>query len=172
MKTRMRVRQWRLPSLKTNTTRVPSPKNWVWLKIKLEGRTAGFGPCFHLPGFHFGTGFLSHSQLQTSSPSPKNQPASNSEEALVLAPVNGLMQAPKKQHSMRATVGKAAILETEQMHIHIVDLSPRINGLSKRRVFLSSSLKTMTCPCVLVSVCACVSECVCVCVSEFVCVCL
>ena len=21
---------------------------------------AGFGPCFHLPGFHFGTGFLSH----------------------------------------------------------------------------------------------------------------
>ena len=24
---------------------------------------AGFGPCFHLPGFHFGTGFLSHSQL-------------------------------------------------------------------------------------------------------------
>ena len=24
---------------------------------------AGFGPCFHLPGFHFGTGFLSHSHL-------------------------------------------------------------------------------------------------------------
>ena len=23
---------------------------------------AGFGPCFHLPGFHFGTGLLSHSQ--------------------------------------------------------------------------------------------------------------
>ena len=34
---------------------------WVWLKIKQEGQTAGFGPCFHLPGFHFGTGFLSHS---------------------------------------------------------------------------------------------------------------
>ena len=24
---------------------------------------AGFGPCFHLPGFHFGTGFLSHSHM-------------------------------------------------------------------------------------------------------------
>ena len=24
---------------------------------------AGFGPCFHLPGFHFGTGFLSHSHF-------------------------------------------------------------------------------------------------------------
>ena len=24
---------------------------------------AGFGSCFHLPGFHFGTGFLSHSQM-------------------------------------------------------------------------------------------------------------
>ena len=24
---------------------------------------AGFCPCFHLPGFHLGTGFLSHSQL-------------------------------------------------------------------------------------------------------------
>ena len=23
---------------------------------------AGFGPCFHLPGFHFGTVFLTHSQ--------------------------------------------------------------------------------------------------------------
>ena len=36
---------------------------WVWLKSKQEGPTAGFGPCFHLPGFHFGTGFLSHSQM-------------------------------------------------------------------------------------------------------------
>ena len=24
---------------------------WVWLKIKQEGQTAGFRPCFHLPGF-------------------------------------------------------------------------------------------------------------------------
>ena len=24
---------------------------------------AGFGPCFHLPGFHFATGFLSHSHV-------------------------------------------------------------------------------------------------------------
>ena len=33
---------------------------WVWLKIK------GFGPFFHLPGFHFyfGTGFLSHSHMK------------------------------------------------------------------------------------------------------------
>ena len=36
---------------------------WVWLKIKQEGQTAGFGPCFHLPGFHFGTGLLSHRQM-------------------------------------------------------------------------------------------------------------
>ena len=26
-------------------------------------RYAGFGPCFHLPGFHFGTGCLSHSHI-------------------------------------------------------------------------------------------------------------
>ena len=38
--------------------------SWVWLKIKQGGQTAGFGPCFHLPGFHFGTGFLSHGQLE------------------------------------------------------------------------------------------------------------
>ena len=25
---------------------------------------AGFGSCFHLPGFHFGTGFLSHSHIR------------------------------------------------------------------------------------------------------------
>ena len=37
---------------------------WVWLKIKREGQTVGFGPCFHLlPGFHFGTGCLNHSHL-------------------------------------------------------------------------------------------------------------
>ena len=28
-----------------------------------RSRCADFGPCFHLPGFHFGTGFLSHSQM-------------------------------------------------------------------------------------------------------------
>ena len=27
---------------------------------------AGFGPCFHLPGFQFGTGFLSHIQISLS----------------------------------------------------------------------------------------------------------
>ena len=39
----------------------PAPRltiTWVWLKIQ-EGQTAGFGPYVHLPGFHFGTGFLS-----------------------------------------------------------------------------------------------------------------
>ena len=36
---------------------------WGWLKTKQEGQTAGFGPCFHLPGFHVGTGFLSHGQI-------------------------------------------------------------------------------------------------------------
>ena len=39
-------------------------RKWVWLNIEQEGQTAGFGPCFHLPGFHFGTGFLSHSQIK------------------------------------------------------------------------------------------------------------
>ena len=28
----------------------------VWLKIK-QGGLRRFSPCFHLPGFHFGTGF-------------------------------------------------------------------------------------------------------------------
>ena len=32
-------------------------------KIKQEGQTAGFGPCFHLPGLKLRTGFLSHNQL-------------------------------------------------------------------------------------------------------------
>ena len=40
------------------------PGKWVWLKIKQEGQTAGLGPCFHLQRFHFGTGFLSHSQMK------------------------------------------------------------------------------------------------------------
>ena len=31
---------------------------WVWLKIKQEGQTARLGPCFHLPGFHFGYRFF------------------------------------------------------------------------------------------------------------------
>ena len=43
---------------------VEGPK-WVWLKIKQEGQTAGFGPCFHLPGLapFWNSGFLSHSQV-------------------------------------------------------------------------------------------------------------
>ena len=36
---------------------------WLRLKIKEGGGYAGVGPCFHLPGFHFATGFLSHSQV-------------------------------------------------------------------------------------------------------------
>ena len=38
----------------------------MWLKIEQQGQTAGCGPGFHLPGFHFGTGFLSHSQIEIS----------------------------------------------------------------------------------------------------------
>ena len=38
---------------------------WVWLKINQEGY-AGFGPCFHLPGIHFGTGFLIHTHFMSS----------------------------------------------------------------------------------------------------------
>ena len=53
---------------------------WVWLKIKQEGQTAGFGPCFHLPGFPFGTGFLSHSHFKEGNP-PKDQK--------VISPVDG-----------------------------------------------------------------------------------
>ena len=30
------------------------PEVHLGLKIKQEGQTAGFGPCFLLPGFHFG----------------------------------------------------------------------------------------------------------------------
>ena len=32
---------------------------WVWPKIKQEGQTAGFGPCFHLPGSILVPRFLS-----------------------------------------------------------------------------------------------------------------
>ena len=37
--------------------------NWVWLKIKELGQTAGFSLWFHLPGCQFGTTLLSHSQF-------------------------------------------------------------------------------------------------------------
>ena len=37
---------------------------------KQEGQTAGFGPCFHLPGFYFGAGFLSHSQVESGARDP------------------------------------------------------------------------------------------------------
>ena len=36
--------------------------SWVWLKIKELG-LRGFSLCCHLPGFHFGYPFLTHSQL-------------------------------------------------------------------------------------------------------------
>ena len=45
--------------------RLNSPKHankWVCSKLNRRGYT-GFGLCFHLPGFHFGTSFLSHSQM-------------------------------------------------------------------------------------------------------------
>ena len=37
---------------------------WVWLNIQQEGQTAGVGPCFHLPVFLVGTGFLSHRHFE------------------------------------------------------------------------------------------------------------
>ena len=37
---------------------------WNGCGSKLNRRGyAGFGPCFHLPGFHVGTGFLSHCRI-------------------------------------------------------------------------------------------------------------
>ena len=36
---------------------------WVWLKIQDLGQTAGFGLLFHLPGFHCGPLFLTHSLI-------------------------------------------------------------------------------------------------------------
>ena len=39
----------------------------IWCGSKLNRRGyAGFGPCFHLPGFHFGTGLLSRSHMMFS----------------------------------------------------------------------------------------------------------
>ena len=54
----------KLPGALTTKTRKPR-RIWMWLKIEQQGPRgyAGFGPCFHLPGFHFGTGFLSHSHI-------------------------------------------------------------------------------------------------------------
>ena len=46
----------KLPSARTQVNK------WVWLKIKQEGLRR-LGPCFRLPGFHFGTGFFSRSQV-------------------------------------------------------------------------------------------------------------
>ena len=36
---------------------------WVWVKLNHQG-TTGFSPCFHLPGFHLGYLFLTHSHMQ------------------------------------------------------------------------------------------------------------
>ena len=59
------ARPWRLKSSCTMLLNVGIPHvvTRLWLKIKPEGQTAGFGPCFHLPRFHFGAGFLSHSHM-------------------------------------------------------------------------------------------------------------
>ena len=42
--------------------------------VKIKHKTAGFGPCFHLPGFHVGTSFLSHSQVVVKAASPEFAP--------------------------------------------------------------------------------------------------
>ena len=44
---------------------------WPWLKIKQEGQTAGFGPCFDLPGFHFGYRFFEPQPCEYFLGSPK-----------------------------------------------------------------------------------------------------
>ena len=41
--------------------RVINQPIWVWLKIKQE--RVHVGPCLDLPGFHFGTGWLSHGDI-------------------------------------------------------------------------------------------------------------
>ena len=40
-----------------------APTTWLRVKIKQLGQTAGFGLPFHLPGFHFGPLFLSHTHV-------------------------------------------------------------------------------------------------------------
>ena len=47
---------------KMHRTPVFAKRNGRGSKLNRRGY-AGFGPCFHLPGFHFGRGFLSHSQM-------------------------------------------------------------------------------------------------------------
>ena len=55
--------EWRVKNL-APTLALQELKRGVWLKIKQEGQTAGFGPCFLLPGQPIlGTGFLSHSHV-------------------------------------------------------------------------------------------------------------
>ena len=41
---------------------------WLWSKLNHQG-TAGFSPCFHLPGFHFERLFVTHSTFR-----PKHAP--------------------------------------------------------------------------------------------------
>ena len=50
-------------AVKPDTASQAAP-NGCCSKLNRRGCT-GFGPCFHLPGFHFGTGFLSHSHLRS-----------------------------------------------------------------------------------------------------------
>ena len=38
------------PSMHSTSHQPKAIPRWVWLKIKQEGQTAGFGPCFHFPG--------------------------------------------------------------------------------------------------------------------------
>ena len=63
------------------TSKVPTTARVVYVSesarcgSKLNRRGyAGFGPHFHLPGFHFGTEFLSHSLLiESRNPTPRKQ---------------------------------------------------------------------------------------------------
>ena len=60
---------------------------------------ASFGPCFHLPGFHVGTGFLSHSHVFICRGSPSKWTASKAEAV-------GLFQRPTP--FQQPTAGAAA----------------------------------------------------------------
>ena len=48
------LRNWRRRGVRPRSKRRARCAIWVWLKMKQEGQTAGFGLCFYLPGFHFG----------------------------------------------------------------------------------------------------------------------
>ena len=53
----------------------PRPANGYGSKLNHRG-IAGFSPCFHLPGFHFGYPFLPHSQISAPKQTRRHAPPS------------------------------------------------------------------------------------------------